>query len=163
MPLLTSIGSLARCLPSGPQSDIHVISEAALAWEGDRIAWVGPEAELPERFRDWPREDAGGRLVVPGLVDCHTHLAFGGWRAGEFEQRLLGKSYLEIAAAGGGIAATVAATREADTEALLAHCLEHLAGMARLGVTTVEAKSGYGLTEEQELRLLGIRSEERRV
>src|ERR1044071_1088937 len=100
MPLLTNIGALARCLPSGPQSEIHVIPAAALAWEGDRIAWVGPEAELPERFRDWPREDAGGRLVVPGLVDSHTHLAFGGWRAGEFEQRLLGKSYLEIAGAG---------------------------------------------------------------
>jgi imidazolonepropionase len=156
MPVLTNIGALARCLPSGPQSEIHVIPAAALAWEGDRIAWVGPEAELPERFRDWPREDAGGRLVVPGLVDSHTHLAFGGWRAGEFEQRLLGKSYLEIAAAGGGIASTVAATREASSEALLARCREHLAGMARLGVTTVEAKSGYGLTEEQELRLLGI-------
>src|ERR1041384_1236050 len=156
MPLLTNIGALARCLPSGPQSEIHVIPAAALAWEGDRIAWVGPEAELPERFRDWPREDAGGRLGVPGLVDSHTHLAFGGWRAGEFEQRLLGKSYLEIAAARGGIAATVGAPREASSEALLARCREHLAGMARLGVTTVEAKSGYGLTEEQELRLLGI-------
>ena len=156
MPVLTNIGALARCLPSGPQSEIHVIPAAALAWEGDRIAWVGPEAELPERFGGWPREDAGGRLVVPGLVDSHTHLAFGGWRAGEFEQRLLGKSYLEIAAAGGGIASTVAATREASSEALLARCREHLAGMARLGVTTVEAKSGYGLTEEHELRLLGI-------
>ena len=156
MPVLTGIASLARCLPSGPQSDVHVIPAAALAWEGERITWVGPEADLPDRFGDWAREDAGGRLVVPGLVDCHTHLAFGGWRDGEFEQRLLGKSYLEIAAAGGGIAATVAATREADTDALLARCLEHLAGMARLGVTTVEAKTGYGLTEEQELRLLGI-------
>src|ERR1043166_3886033 len=156
MPVLTGIAALARCLPSGPQSDVHVIPAAALAWEGERITWVGPEADLPDRFGDWAREDAGGRLVVPGLVDCHTHLAFGGWRDGEFEQRLLGKSYLEIAAAGGGIAATVAATREADTDALLARCLEHLAGMARLGVTTVEAKTGYGLTEEQELRLLGI-------
>src|ERR1041384_4354213 len=156
MPVLTNIGALARCLPSGSQSEIHVIPAAALAWEGDRIAWVGPEAELPERFGGAARGGPGGRLVVPGLVDSHTHLAFGGWRAGEFEQRLLGKSYLEIAAAGGGIASTVAATREASSEALLARCREHLAGMARLGVTTVEAKSGYGLTEEQELRLLGI-------
>jgi len=156
MPVLTNIAALARCLPAGPQSDLHVIPAAALAWEGERIAWVGPEADLPGRFGGWAREDAGGRLVVPGLVDSHTHLAFGGWRAGEFEQRLLGKSYLEIAAAGGGIASTVAATREASSEALLARCREHLAGMARLGVTTVEAKSGYGLTEEQELRLLGI-------
>jgi len=156
MPVLTNIGALARCLPAGPQSDLHVIPAAALAWEGERIAWVGPEADLPGRFGGWAREDAGGRLVVPGLVDSHTHLAFGGWRAGEFEQRLLGKSYLEIAAAGGGISSTVAATREASSEALLARCREHLAGMARLGVTTVEAKSGYGLTEEQERRLLGI-------
>src|ERR1041384_583864 len=145
MPLLTNIGALARCLPSGPQSEIHVIPAAALAWEGDRIAWVGPEAELPERFRDWPREDAGGRLVVPGLVDSHTHLAFGGWRAGEFEQRLLGKSYLEIAAAGGGIASTVAATREASSEALLARCREHLAGMARLRVPPARGKNGEGV------------------
>ncbi len=156
MPVLTNIGALARCLPSGPQSDIHVIPAAALAWEGERIAWVGSEAELPEHFGGWPREDAGGRLVVPGLVDCHTHLAFAGWRAEEFEQRLLGKSYLEIAAAGGGIASTVEATRAASSDALLARCREHLAAMARLGVTTVEAKSGYGLSEEHEIRLLEI-------
>src|ERR1041384_2625415 len=107
MPVLTNIGALARCLPSGSQSEIHVIPAAALAWEGDRIAWVGPEAELPERFGGWARQDAGGRLGGAGLVDSPTHRAFGGWRAGEFEQRLLGKSYLEIAAAGGGIASTV--------------------------------------------------------
>src|SRR5258706_870390 len=156
MPVLINIGALARCLPSGPQSDIHVVPAAALAWEGETIAWVGPEAELPGHVGGWPREDAGGRVVVPGLVDCHTHLAFAGWRAEEFEQRLLGKSYLEIAAAGGGIASTVEATRAASTDLLLARCREHLAAMARLGVTTVEAKSGYGLSEEQEIRLLEI-------
>ncbi|HEV8357059.1 MAG TPA: imidazolonepropionase [Gemmatimonadales bacterium] len=156
MPLLSNIGSLARCLPSDLQAEIHRIPAAALAWEGETIVWVGPEADIPEQVRDWPREDAGGRLVVPGLVDCHTHLAFAGWRAEEFEQRILGRSYLDIAAAGGGIASTVAKTRAATTEALTARCREHLAGMARLGVTTVEAKSGYGLSEEHELRLLGI-------
>jgi imidazolonepropionase len=94
--------------------------------------------------------------VVPGLVDCHTHLAFAGWRADEFERRIQGKSYLEIAAAGGGIASTVAKTRATSTEQLLEHCRAHLAGMAALGVTTVEAKSGYGLSLEQELRLLEV-------
>jgi imidazolonepropionase len=156
MPLLTNIGSLARCLPQGPQSELHVVRGAALAWNGDRIAWVGPASDLPERFRGWPAEDAGGRLVVPGLVDCHTHLAFAGWRAAEFEQRLQGRSYLEIAAAGGGINSTVARTRAATSEALLARCREHLRAMAALGVTTVEAKSGYGLSEEHEIRLLEI-------
>lgn len=156
MPVLTNIGVLARCLPSGPQSDIHVIPRAALAWEGERLRWAGPEAELPAEFRGWPAEDAGGRLVIPGLVDCHTHLAFAGWRADEFALRLAGKSYLEIAAAGGGIASTVAKTRAATAGELLARCREHLAGMAALGVTTVEAKSGYGLTLEHELGLLRV-------
>jgi len=156
MPVLTNIGALARCLPSGPQSDIHLLQRAAIAWEGERIRWVGLEAELPAELRGWSREDAGGRLVIPGLVDCHTHLAFAGWRANEFAQRLAGKSYLEIAAAGGGIASTMAMTRAASHADLVARCREHLAGMAALGVTTVEAKSGYGLTQEHELGLLRV-------
>ena len=156
MPVLGNIGTLARCLPSGPQSELHLLHRAALAWEGERLRWVGAEAELPAEFRAWPREDAGGCLVIPGLVDCHTHLAFAGWRADEFAQRLAGKSYLEIAVAGGGIAATVAKTRAASAEHLAARCREHLAAMAGLGVTTVEAKSGYGLTLEHELGLLRV-------
>jgi imidazolonepropionase len=95
-------------------------------------------------------------MVIPGLIDCHTHLAFGGWREQEFVQRLQGTSYLEIAARGGGIAATVARTREATTEDLLRRAHDHLIAMARLGVTTVEAKSGYGLVPEHELRLLEV-------
>jgi imidazolonepropionase len=147
---------LARCLPSGTQDDANVIENAALVWEGDTIRWVGPEGRLPAAYRTLPVQDAGARLVVPGLVDCHTHLAFAGWRAEEFVQRLHGATYLEIAAAGGGIALTVAETRAASREQLLARCRDHLAGMARLGVTTVEAKSGYGLTLEDELRLLEV-------
>src|ERR1041384_4589327 len=126
MPLLTNIASLARCLPQGPQSELHVVRGAALAWNGDRIAWVGPASDLPEPFRGWPREDAGGRLVVPGLVGSRPPLAWAGWRAAEVEQRLQGRSYLEIAAAGGGINSTVARTRAATSEALLARCREHL-------------------------------------
>ena len=156
MPVLRNIGVLARCLPTGPQDLIHEVRNGALAWEGEAIRWVGPEAELPGPYREWPAEDAGGRMVIPGLVDCHTHLCFGGWRAEEFVRRLQGASYLEIAAAGGGISATVAKTRAASREQLLARCRGHLAGMARLGVTTVEAKSGYGLTLEHELRLLRL-------
>ncbi len=159
MPVLRNIGFLARCLPEGAQADIHPIRNAALAWEGKTIAWIGPEVDLPSEFQAWATEDAEGRLVVPGLVDCHTHLAFGGWRSDEFEARLLGKSYLEIAAAGGGIASTVRHTREATRDALLERCRGFLVGMARLGVTTVECKSGYGLSVERELVLLEVYAE----
>ncbi|HTL92400.1 MAG TPA: imidazolonepropionase, partial [Steroidobacteraceae bacterium] len=120
------------------------------------LCWVGAEAELPEPYRGWPGEDAGGRLVIPGLMDCHTHLAFGGWRADEFALRIAGKSYLEIAAAGGGISATVAKTRAASDAELLARCRDHLAAMAALAVTTIEAKTGYGLSLEHELRVLRL-------
>jgi imidazolonepropionase len=156
MAVLRNIGALATCSPDGPQSDARVIGSAALVWEGETIRWVGAESELPSEYASVPGEDAGGRLVIPGLIDCHTHLAFGGWRAEEFEQRLRGKTYLEIAAAGGGIALTVAQTRAASREELVARCRDHLAGMARLGVTTIEAKSGYGLNTEQEVRLLEV-------
>ena len=156
MPVLRNIGVLARCLPTGPQHEIHEIRSAALVWDGPSIVWVGREADLPDQYRSWPALDAGRRLVIPGLVDCHTHLAFAGWRADEFVQRIEGKSYLEIAAAGGGILSTVAKTRKASSGELLERCRRHLAGMAQLGVTTVEAKSGYGLTVEDELRLLRV-------
>lgn len=156
MPVLRNIGILATCRASGPQGDVHLIPRAALAWEGDTIAWVGPEAELPARFASLPAEDAGGRLVIPGLVDCHTHLAFGGWRAAEFEQRILGATYLEIAEQGGGIRSTVRNTRAASEDALLARAAEWLVQSRQLGITTVECKSGYGLEADTELRLLRV-------
>jgi imidazolonepropionase len=156
MPLLTNIPILYTCAPAGAQANLHPVRDAVLAWEGGTIRWVGPERDLPEAFADWDRRDARGCMVIPGLVDCHTHLAFGGWRAEEFEQRIRGRSYLEIAAAGGGISATVARTREASTATLLERCRGHLGAMLRLGVTTVEAKSGYGLSLEHEIRLLEI-------
>jgi imidazolonepropionase len=156
VPVLTGIRTLYRCLPDGGQGDVHPVPAAALAWREGRVAWVGPEADLPPGWRDEPREDAGGAIVVPGLVDCHTHLAFGGWRADEFERRILGATYLDIARAGGGIRATVARTRAASTEALVARCERHLREMVALGVTAVEAKSGYGLSVEHELRLLEV-------
>ncbi len=156
MPLLTNIASLATCRPEGAQGDIHAIPRAALAWEDGRILWVGPEADVPARLRGSEQLDAGGRVVIPGLVDCHTHLAFAGWRADEFERRLRGETCLDIAAAGGGIAATVQATRAASDAELAARVAGFLDGMLSLGVTTVECKSGYGLDEESELRLLRV-------
>jgi len=154
--VLRNIGMLATCRPEGEQAELHAIAQAALAWEGGTILWVGPEESLPADLRRVEAWDARGRLVAPGLVDCHTHLAFGGWRAEEFEQRARGASYLEIAKAGGGIASTVTATRAMSEEDLLLRCRGFLREMARLGVTTVEAKSGYGLDRDTELRLLRV-------
>src|SRR3954468_4391010 len=127
-----------------------------MAWEGDTIRWVGPRAALPAAYASAEVLDAGGGLVIPGLVDCHTHLAFGGWRAGGFVERIEGRSYLDIARAGGGIARTVRLTREAGDDELLERAQGFLEAMLRLGVTTVECKSGYGLDREHELRLLRI-------
>ncbi len=156
MPVLKNVGRLATCRAEGAQDDIHEIERAALAWDGDRVRWVGPEAELPAEYAEEPVHDAGGRLVVPGLVDGHTHLAFGGWRADEFEQRLRGTPYLDIAKAGGGILRTVRQTREAGAFELFERAAGHLKAMLRLGVTTVECKSGYGLDLESELKLLRV-------
>ncbi|HEX5633069.1 MAG TPA: imidazolonepropionase, partial [Gemmatimonadales bacterium] len=145
MRVLRNIGQLATCRAEGGQGAIHVIPQAALVWQDDTILWCGPELELPLVHETAESEDAHGRLVVPGLVDCHTHLAFGGWRADEFERRLAGESYLDIAQAGGGIASTVRATRAASEEELFGRARAMLAEMRALGVTTVECKSGYGL------------------
>lgn len=156
MKLLRNIGLLATCRAGGPQEELHAIPDAALAWEAGTIRWAGPEASLPAYLRDADGEDAGGRLVVPGLVDCHTHLAFAGWRADEFARRARGESYLDIARSGGGIASTVRRTRAASEAALVERAAAVLGGMASLGVTTVECKSGYGLDRDTELRLLRV-------
>lgn len=156
MPVLHNIASLATCRADGGQAALHEIPQAALVWENDTIGWVGAEADLPAAFAGWERHDAGGALVVPGLIDCHTHLAFGGWRADEFALRILGKSYLEIARSGGGIASTMRKTRAMPEDDLLARAKGFLHEMARLGVTTVEGKSGYGLNVEDELKTLRV-------
>ena len=156
MKLLENISQLATCRAEGGQGEIHAIADAALVWEGETIRWVGPRRELPSAYAGAERLDAGGGLVIPGLVDCHTHLAFGGWRAEEFEQRILGRSYLEIAAAGGGIAQTMRLTRAASEAELVDRTAGFLREMLSLGVTTVECKSGYGLDREHELRLLRV-------
>ncbi|HVX88060.1 MAG TPA: imidazolonepropionase [Gemmatimonadales bacterium] len=153
MPVLIGISHLYTCAGDA-QGDVGHIADAALAWEGETIRWAGPAKELPAEFKKWETEDAGGRIVIPGLIDCHTHLAFGGWRADDFERRIKGETYLQIAQAGGGIASTVAKTRAATEAELTDRAEGFLEDVVSLGVTTVEAKSGYGLSVADELKML---------
>jgi imidazolonepropionase len=131
-----------------------LMTDAALILEGDRIAWIGPAADLPRT--DLPSQDLQGRLVTPALIDCHTHIVFGGDRAREFEMRLQGASYEEVARAGGGILSTVTATRSATEDELFAQSLPRLDAILAGGAGTVEIKSGYGLDIETELRMLRV-------
>jgi imidazolonepropionase len=126
----------------------------AVGVEDGRIAWVAAADEIPADWRGVEAEGFGGRLMTPALVDCHTHLVFGGDRAREFEMRLEGATYQEIARAGGGIVSTVAATRALSQEALVAQALPRLDRLIGEGVATVEIKSGYGLTVADELKML---------
>lgn len=142
------------------QSPWGWIEDGALLTEGDHIAWVGPDAELPAarlaRAGPLVEHDLGGALVTPGLIDAHTHLVYAGDRAAEFELRLQGASYEQIARAGGGIRFTVAATRAADDETLFALAAARARALMAEGVTTLEVKSGYGLNERDEARCLGV-------
>lgn len=154
--ILRNIGQLATCPADAVQQDAGLINNAALVFEDNSITWVGKEQQLPGRFATLDYTDCQQRLLLPGLIDCHTHLCFGGWRGDEFEKRLQGYSYQEIAAAGGGIRSTVAATRADAVEQLLEKALHSLTGMLDLGITTVECKSGYGLEESAELKQLQV-------
>lgn len=156
MPVLTDIGRLITCPPEAGADDLGEIENAALVWRDGAVEWGGRRQDLPARYADEPTEAAGGRLVIPGLVDCHTHLAFGGDRAGEFVEKLRGTPYLEIAKRGGGIASTVRATRAATEAALESRAASRLDQMLARGVTTVEAKSGYGLSVEDETKQLRV-------
>jgi imidazolonepropionase len=133
-----------------------LIDDGALLVEGATLRAVGAAAELRRGAAVDVEIDLGGALVTPGLVDCHTHLVYAGQRAGEFEQRLEGASYEEIALAGGGIRSTVAATRAASDETLFALARERALALMREGVTTLEIKSGYGLSAEHEARCLRV-------
>jgi len=131
------------------------IDDGAILIADGRIVWAGPRADLPvHKAVETDRLD--GRWVTPGLIDCHTHLVFGGDRSGEFEQRLGGATYEDIARAGGGIVSTMTATRAASEEALYASALTRLSGLKATGVTTVEIKSGYGLDHDSELKMLRV-------
>ncbi|MBL4822444.1 MAG: imidazolonepropionase [Colwellia sp.] len=136
------------------------VTGAALAISNGKIVWLGKEADLPEyKKSEVDIIDGQGRWLTPGLIDCHTHLVYGGNRANEFELRLQGKSYQEIAQAGGGIVATVNATRAATAAELLASALPRLTALHQQGVTTVEIKSGYGLDLENEIKMLNVAGE----
>ncbi|HKS14778.1 MAG TPA: imidazolonepropionase [Pseudomonas sp.] len=132
-----------------------IIEDAAIVTRGGLIDWIGPLCDLPQTGID-QRVDLEGAWVTPGLIDCHTHAVFGGNRSGEFEQRLQGASYAEIAARGGGIASTVRATRAASEDQLFASALQRVQALMRDGVTTLEIKSGYGLDLASERKMLRV-------
>ena len=135
-----------------------LIHDAAIGVKDGVIAYVGPVRDISADIGDLAREvhDVGGDLITPGLIDCHTHIVWAGNRSAEFEARLLGKTYAEIAKAGGGIMATVAATRNADEETLFDAAMTRLQDFLTEGVTTIEIKSGYGLDTETELKILRV-------
>lgn len=137
------------------QGNYSIIEDAALVTAGSLIEWIGPRSEVPAA--DYAQvHDLHGAWVTPGLIDCHTHTVFGGNRSGEFEQRLQGVSYADIAAQGGGIASTVRATRAASEDELFESAHKRLRSLLRDGVTTVEIKSGYGLDLASERKLLRV-------
>lgn len=135
-------------------TEYGLIPDGAVVVQKGSIKWVGPTQDMPDVFRTVEQRDLKGQLVTPGLIDCHTHLVFGGHRAREFEMRLKGASYEELARAGGGILSTVKATRDTPQSALVSDALMRLGALIREGVTTIEVKSGYGLTVEDELKML---------
>ena len=137
------------------QGSYSIIENAAIVTSGSHIEWIGPQAELTATDFD-KIVDLNGAWVTPGLIDCHTHTVFGGNRSGEFEQRLQGVSYAEIAAAGGGIASTVRATRAASEDELFVSAERRLKQLLKDGVTTVEIKSGYGLDLDNERKTLRV-------
>jgi imidazolonepropionase len=145
--VITGIGELATNDPEG-RDLLGTVPDAAIVTEGSRVAWVGPAAEAPAADQ---QVDAGGRAVIPGFVDSHSHLVFAGDRAAEFAARMAGEAY-----AAGGIRTTVAATRAASDEQLTSHVARLVGEMRRQGTTTVEIKSGYGLTVHDEARSLAV-------
>ncbi|KAB7769304.1 imidazolonepropionase [Xanthomonas maliensis] len=134
---------------------LGIVDDGVLACQAGRLVYAGPAAGAPD-LQAASSHDCQRRWISPGLIDCHTHLVYAGNRANEFEQRLRGASYAQIAAAGGGIVATVGATRAADEDALLAASLPRLDALLREGVTTLEIKSGYGLTLDDEAKQLRV-------
>ena len=143
----------AATMAEGAGAPYGAVRDAAVAVKDGRIAWIGPRADLPSAETRESRE-LDGAWVTPGLVDCHTHLVFGGNRSVEWERRLSGATYEQIAAAGGGILSTVKATRAASADELAASAARRLAALTAQGVTTVEIKSGYGLDLDSELNML---------
>ncbi|SPH16996.1 Imidazolonepropionase [Defluviimonas aquaemixtae] len=143
-----------RAATMAGEAPYGLIEDAAIAVTPDGILWTGPSPDIPAATAAFPRHDLGGRLVTPALIDCHTHLVHGGNRANEFEMRLHGASYEEVARAGGGIVSTVRATRDATEDELIASALPRVDALIAEGVSVIEIKSGYGLDIDTELRML---------
>jgi len=155
--LVTNLAELVTCEPCVGEGPLGIIAGGALAAAEGRIVWVGPEARLASEVTAAPgaaRVDGGGRVACPGFVDSHTHLIFAGSREQEYALRARGASYQEIAASGGGILATVRATRAASLDGLVELALPRLATLLAHGTTTVEVKSGYGLRTADEIKML---------
>ncbi|TVQ92544.1 MAG: imidazolonepropionase [Deltaproteobacteria bacterium] len=151
--LISNVDRLLTLDPIQGGSDLGVLEDAAVGIVGEKVAWIGPTAQAPGAATII---EARGLLATPGLVDCHTHAVWAGSRASEWRRRLSGVPYAEILEQGGGILSTVAATRAASDEELLAGCVARLRAAASRGITTVEIKSGYGLDPAQERRCLRI-------
>ena len=146
--------TLATMAPGG--RPYGLVPHGAVALDGGSIAWCGPADSMPDDHATWPQRDLDGRLITPALIDCHTHIVYGGDRAREFEMRLEGMSYEDVARAGGGIFSTVRATRSVGPDALLAGALPRVDALIAEGVSTIEIKSGYGLDVETELAMLRV-------
>ena len=149
--VLTSLRAATMVSGADPYG---LIDEAALVLVGGKIAWVGAQVDLPGEYAAMPVQNMSGRLITPALIDCHTHTVHGGNRAAEFEMRLHGASYEEVARAGGGIVSTVTATRRASEDDLVAAAMPFVDAMIAEGVAVIEIKSGYGLEQNTELRML---------
>lgn len=152
LPHVFTGATLATLAPQG----YGLVPQGALVTEAGHIAWFGPQERLPAAYHGAPTTALKGRLLTPALIDCHSHIVHGGNRAQEFELRLQGATYEEVARAGGGIASTVAATRAASEEALLAAALLRADALIAEGVSTIEVKSGYGLDLPTELKMLRV-------
>ena len=146
---------VATLIPQ-PDDPLGIVRDAALVWEDEQLRWIGPRRDLPELWKQAPQHEAQGAWVTPGLIDCHTHLVWGGSRAEEFRMRLHGASYEDIARMGGGIVSTVKATRAANATDLQTAALKRLDALLAEGVTTVEIKSGYGLDAQTEAKCLRV-------
>jgi len=157
--MLIHSASQLLTLAGGPQRGrdlgrLEVVADGAVLIQDEKIAAVGPSPDMRAVYPNEPTLDAGGKVVMPGLVDPHTHAIWAGDRSSEFEMRLQGKSYMEIMAAGGGIISTVRATRSSSLEKIMTDTRQRLWGMFNCGTTTAEVKTGYGLRTATELRML---------
>ncbi|WP_300519214.1 imidazolonepropionase [Aliiroseovarius sp.] len=154
MPPPFRLSDISVATMAADATEYGLIHDACIVIEGDRISWAGRASDCPSRFAGLPARSLEGRLVTPSLIDCHTHIVHGGNRAREFEMRLKGASYEEIARAGGGIVSTVTKTREASQEVLLNSAVKLADSLIAEGTTTIEVKSGYGLDRDTELKML---------